>query len=306
MAQEFAMHVTYRERKLASGYPNLERLAFEKFADTQERHRQTDQGIDRQLIYLNRLVELGTGSVAVVGCGPRPHIINLLLEKGYNAVAIEPIPAFVGSAREFLGQPDRVLPGSAENLPLPDGSQHLVYAKSVLEHVDSPSRSVSEMFRVLAPGGIAFVSTTNRWMIGRSDEFNVRFFQWLPPVVKEAFVFQHLHYEPQLANYTERPAVHWFSFADLCMLGREAGFAQFYSPLDWIRAEDPPVARSALRRLLLASIRRSPWLRATALLFTRHGCTIAMLKRPREDGCAADVRAGASELAPGSDPARRP
>ena len=47
-------------------------------------------------------------------------------------------------------------------------------------------------------------------------------------------MFQMLHYEPQLANYNARPAVHWFSFPDLCRLGREAGFAQFYSPLDLI------------------------------------------------------------------------
>ena len=42
-------------------------------------------------------------------------------------------------------------------------------------------------------------------------------------------MFHHLHYNPSLANFSLRPAVHWWTYADLCRAGREAGFAQFYT-----------------------------------------------------------------------------
>jgi len=127
--------------------------------------------------------------------------------------------------------------------------------------------------------------TTNRQRIsltGENGEYNVPFFHWLPRSVQESFVFLHLHYRPSLANYTQRPAVHWFSYADLCALGRQAGFAQFYSPLDLRRRSDVPLTANPVKRLLLQSrlleaIQRSAWLRALAL--TQLGSNIVMLKR---------------------------
>ena len=93
-------------------------------------------------------------------------------------------------------------------------------------------------------------------------------------------MFQHLHYEPRLANYATIPAVHWFTYDDLCARGREAGFSRFYSILDLLWPDDPPVRRSWLRRALLARAQRNPWLRAAAL--TQYGNTIMMLKAPSD------------------------
>jgi hypothetical protein len=36
----------------------------------------------------------------------------------YNAVGVEPVPSFVGSAAKYLGSPERALEGSAEEIPL--------------------------------------------------------------------------------------------------------------------------------------------------------------------------------------------
>ena len=110
--------------------------------------------------------------------------------------------------------------------------------------------------RVLVPGGIVFVQTTNRLRIsltGANGEYNVRYYNWLPRLVKESYVFLHLHYRPSLANYTERPAVHWFSYTDLCALGREVGFAQFYSPLDLRRRTDEPLTRNPVKRAVMTT-----------------------------------------------------
>ena len=98
----------------------------------------------------------------------------------------------------------------------------------VLEHADSPRQSLAEIYRVLIPGGVAYIATSNRYHfspIGYNGEFNVPFYNWFPDALKEAFVHHHLHFKPSLANYTPRPAVHWFCYSDLCRVGRDAGFA---------------------------------------------------------------------------------
>jgi len=272
---------SYAHRRLADGYPGLDRLAFDQFSATLEEHGDETPRFDTLLARLNRLVDLGKlRDVVVVGCGPKPQTIKLLAQRNYNVVGIEPVPSYVESAREYIGSRESVLEGVAEAIPLPSSSQHIVFCDSVLEHVVSPSKSLDEMFRVLAPGGIAIVTTTNKFRIsltGDNGEYRLRYFNWLPDLVKECFVFHHLHYNPRLANYSELPAVHWFSYASLCTLGRQAGFAQFYSPLDLWDPSDPAVRKSRLRKWLLNKMKFNPWLRALAL--TQRGETIIMVKK---------------------------
>lgn len=153
--------------------------------------------------------------------------------------------------------------------------------ESVLEHVDSPPKALAESYRALAPGGILFICTSNRWkfrLSGRNSEYRVPFFNWFPDVIKESYVFQQLHYNPKHANYSVRPAVHWFSYSQLCKLGRNAGFAQFYSLLDLVEPDNPIVSKSRLRRFLLNRVRYNPWLRGLALTQTG-SISIFMLKR---------------------------
>jgi hypothetical protein len=103
----------YKNRKLAQGYPDLERLAFEKYIailDELEKERSDERLlIEKLLAWLDRLVDLGEHkNVLVLGCGPRPLPIKILIQKNYNAVGVEPIPSFISSAKKYLGSPDRI------------------------------------------------------------------------------------------------------------------------------------------------------------------------------------------------------
>lgn len=278
------MNELYVERKLHLGYPNLEKLSPKKKNSFKKSNQM--QRVELRLKLLNRLVDLSAPkNVLVLGCGPRPEIIKILREKNYNAVGVEPVPSFVRSAMEYLSSPDLVLSGAAEKIPLDDSSQHLVILESVLEHVDSPTKSLNEIFRILVPGGVVLLGTTNRYkfsLTGENGEYNVRYFNWFPNIVKECYVHHHLHYDPSLANYSTRPGVHWFSYSDLCRLGREAGFAKFYSPIDLLDSDDAPLStknkiKVLLQRKLINWIKFNPWLRAIAL--TQLSGTIIMLKR---------------------------
>ena len=274
----------YRTRKLSHGYPDLEEQAVDHFSG----YLGIDSGIfDRKMPLINRLIDLeAMGSeILVVGCGPKPDMVKSMLQNGYNVRGVDVIPDYARLGGEYIGDPDRILVGKAEKLPFDDGTQSVVFLSSVLEHVDSPEEAIRENFRVLKPGGVCFVSTTNRWrfsLLGNNGEFRVPFFNWFPSLVKESYVFHHLHYKPTLANYSPRPAVHWFSYSDLCRLGRRVGFAQFYSPIDLMDENDPRFSMGAVRRFLrplLTLVKYNPWLRSIVL--SQNG-SVYMWKRSAE------------------------
>ncbi len=81
-----------------------------------------------------------------VGCGIKPYY-----------------PFFAARAASYVGvdlnNPDADLQGSAEDLPVEDGSYDVVLCNQVLEHVDDPDRVVRELHRVTAPGGRVLAST---------------------------------------------------------------------------------------------------------------------------------------------------
>jgi SAM-dependent methyltransferase len=276
----------YATRKLSEGYPDLEQLAFEQFVTSQRAKPDDAPRVEWLLRLLGRLIALdGTQTICVIGCGPVPQPIRVLRGLGYSVTGVEPVPLFVKAAGEYLGDPNAVVQGAAESIPLPSESQDLVIFDNVLEHVESPLVSLTEIFRVLKPGGITYLTTTNRHrfsLVGENFEYNVPFFNWYPRLLKESYIFRHLHYEPRIANYTERPAVHWFSYADLCALGRLAGFAQFYSPLDLRTRADARSSTNPLKRWLLGgwpldAVQRNPLLRSLAL--TQLGGEVVMLRR---------------------------
>jgi len=262
-------------------FPGLGETDLDAFVAILEAQAEGAPRLRRLLSYFARLVDMAAPKkMLVVGCGPRPMTLRFLKQEGHEAIGVEPVPSFVASACEWLGAHDAVLQGAAESIPRPDDSCDFLFFESVLEHVDSPRAALCEIHRVLAPGGAAFVVTTNRTKLrlsGYNGEYNVPFFNFFPALVRESYVHKHLHFTPHLANHTTRPAVHWFTFGQLCRLGRDAGFAHFYSLLDLLRPQDEAVRKSVVRRLLLRPLQQNPWLRALAL--TQVGGAVVMVKR---------------------------
>lgn len=269
----------YANRPMAEMYPDLQRLGAEYHAT---HHTEQPFFTPAILDCLPRLIRLdGTRKrVLVIGCGPKPRAVLEATSRGFQATGIEPVPENIEVARAFVGGQADIVQGSAEAIPLPDSSVDIVLMEAVLEHVDSPLRSLQEIHRVLSPGGALYVYTTNRLKFsftGFNGEYRVPFLNWFPAGVREAYTFHMQHFAPHLANFNARPAYHWYTYSDLCRLGRYAGFAQFYSLLDLVDASNALVRTSTLRRVLMRLVRRRPWLRALAL--TQSGGSIFMVKR---------------------------
>ncbi len=91
--------------------------------------------------------DLGRYRVLDVGCGFKPY------EPLFAPYAVR----YVGIDSGEHASPDVV--GSAEDIPVADGSFDLVLCSQVLEHVDDPARAVAELYRVTAAGGRVLAST---------------------------------------------------------------------------------------------------------------------------------------------------
>ena len=105
--------------------------------------------------------------------------------------------------------------GTAERLPLANQSFDIVFANSVLEHVENWERCLDEWIRVLAPGGLLWIETTNV-LCPRQGEYRwLPVYSWWPGPMKHIALHLARGPFPALANYSPCPALHWFSFFQL-------------------------------------------------------------------------------------------
>ncbi|GAA1398312.1 class I SAM-dependent methyltransferase [Catellatospora coxensis] len=91
----------------------------------------------------SRVLDLGAGT---------GKLTATLVALGLDVVAVEPDPAMLAELRRTLPSV-RALPGSAETIPLPDGSVDAVLAGNAMHWFDMAVAG-PEIARVLAPGGV--------------------------------------------------------------------------------------------------------------------------------------------------------
>ena len=93
-----------------------------------------------------------------IGCGAG-DFTAAMADAGAHAIGVEVAQAAVERARaRHPGLEFRLVPIEGP-LPLEDSSFDLVWASEVIEHVDDTARWLSEVRRVLAPGGRLLVTT---------------------------------------------------------------------------------------------------------------------------------------------------
>jgi SAM-dependent methyltransferase len=132
-----------------SAIPEEAALGFQRGAVAYERGRPgyPDAAID----LLGQELDIGPGRVAVDLAAGTGKLTRALLRLGAELVAIEP----VASMREQLERAVpgvTVLDGTAERMPLGDGSVNAVFVAQAFHWFDVPA-AAAEIHRVLSPGG---------------------------------------------------------------------------------------------------------------------------------------------------------
>ncbi|WP_053715839.1 class I SAM-dependent methyltransferase [Saccharothrix sp. NRRL B-16348] len=91
----------------------------------------------------HQVLDLGAGTGKLTG---------VLLAQGHHVTAVEPDEAMLSELVRHHGAA-RALPGSAERIPVPDGTVDAVVVGQAFHWFD-PTRAMPEIARVLRPGGV--------------------------------------------------------------------------------------------------------------------------------------------------------
>jgi demethylmenaquinone methyltransferase/2-methoxy-6-polyprenyl-1,4-benzoquinol methylase len=99
------------------------------------------------------------GSVLDVATGTAAVAIELVRQQGCRVVGLDQSPEMLAGARgriESAGLADRVrlVEGSAEQLPFPDGSFDALTFTYLIRYVEDPAATLAELARVVRPGGV--------------------------------------------------------------------------------------------------------------------------------------------------------
>jgi SAM-dependent methyltransferase len=135
---------------------------------------------DANLHFLQHAVTLRPSDhVLEIGSG-RGALLHHLRRQGYDVSGVEINPTLVADSRRLYGDlPIRAVSGPA--LPFPDGAFEAVLSFDVFEHIRDSDAHLSEVRRVLAPGGRYLFQTPNRWTNTIFETFRWRSFtSWRP------------------------------------------------------------------------------------------------------------------------------
>ncbi|MCU0849442.1 MAG: bifunctional 2-polyprenyl-6-hydroxyphenol methylase/3-demethylubiquinol 3-O-methyltransferase UbiG [Spirochaetes bacterium] len=147
------------------------------------------------------------GSILDVGCGGG-FLSEEFAGMGLAVTGIDPSGESVEAAKKHAaasGLDILYVKGAGEALPFGDGSFDFACCCDVLEHVDDPDRVVSEISRVLKPGGVFFYDTINRTFISRIITIKTMQ-EWKSTsfAVKDAHVWEKFIRPDELFNMMKR------------------------------------------------------------------------------------------------------
>jgi len=219
--------------------------------------RMDEVKLARRFMHLKERVETisvkcadpATVRVLDVGCGVGVQS-RLWASDGYQVTAIDYDEGLVEIARqrsETANIHAEFVVGSAESIPRDLDSFDVCLAIELLEHVDDWARCLDEFCRVLAPGGVLLLTTTNV-ISPRQNEYRLPLYSWWPGFIKKRIPAIVRERYPALANYSPCPAQHWFSFFQLRRELSQRGL-RAVDRLDVMDLNDKPTPLVALVRL---------------------------------------------------------
>ncbi|WP_155475404.1 class I SAM-dependent methyltransferase [Heliobacterium mobile] len=113
------------------------------------------------------IADLVKGKLAAdIGAGTG-YVTDGLTEKGVKVIAVDQSEEMLRQLKSRFGEKVDCRVGDASALPIENNAVDYVFANMFLHHVDSPSETITEMVRILKPGG--------KLIITDLDEHNFEF-----------------------------------------------------------------------------------------------------------------------------------
>lgn len=118
----------------------------------------------RARIIFENLDLIGEEKVLEVGCGRGFYLKTLKsVWPDLDVTGVDVNQKYLDNAREFLrGLDVKLIKGDATRLPFKSQAFDRIIASEVLEHIPDDKKAISEMYRVLKPGGIAMITVPNK------------------------------------------------------------------------------------------------------------------------------------------------
>ena len=232
-----------------------------------------------ELKYFRRVKPLSPRlKVLDVGCGPG-MFTEFMLDQGVDAAGVDIDHSLVRTAKSRVaqrGSAGHFLVGTVERLPYRDRVFDVCVANSILEHVQDWEATLQEVTRVLKVGGLLVFYTTNRLHPFQNEVNGFPFYPWIPGRLKTPILGLIMKHRPDMVNYTDLPAIHWFSYEQLKRFLEPLGYA-VSTRLDLVEASDlkgwKAAARPSLRLLQRIGVARYLY------YFYSHDVSVYAIKR---------------------------
>jgi 2-polyprenyl-6-hydroxyphenyl methylase/3-demethylubiquinone-9 3-methyltransferase len=214
----------------------------DRFVDYYERQSVSAESVARSIRILDLMLRmrstLGLSATRLhvldVGCNAGTQSF-MWAERGHDVHGIDINGALVDIGRRRAAEKSLAVDfreGSATRLPWADASMDVCLMPELLEHIAEWEQCLAEATRVLKPGGLLYLSTTNR-MCPRQMEFELPLYGWYPRSLKRRYEKLAVTTRPELVSHAPFPAINWFTPFELQARLRSLGFTT-WDHFDWI------------------------------------------------------------------------
>ena len=216
-------------------------------------------------------LQQGPWQVADIGCGAATQCA-LWAHAGHHVFGVDINEPLINLGREraaAAGLKIDLRSGTATELPWSSESMDVCLCPELLEHVADWQAVIREAVRVLKPGGVLYLSTTNK-LCPQQEEFDLPGYSWYPAYLKRRYERLSVTTRPELVSHAKYPAVHWFSYFGLRKHLAAMGM-RCLDRFDVAALED----HGASGRLVLSAIRSVPPLRWAGHVMTPYTMVFA-------------------------------
>ena len=137
---------------------SVERIDFYRWRAGELEKRLSRLGLEWLLDGSCRILELGSGPIGVIGYLP-----------GRERIAVDPLNRFYSTSEHLtkLRNPAvTYLDSQGEDIPLETGAYQLVIMENCIDHTQDPEKVMSEIVRLLEPGGVLYMTVNARSRLG--------------------------------------------------------------------------------------------------------------------------------------------